>query len=237
MYYVYMYLDPRKTEYTLEDGTRLEHEPFYVGKGKGKRAWCHLDPNERTNNSLKKGKIKRITDAGYIPKIVFLHEGLTEIESLRLEEEWILKIGTKWCIKGIASGPLCNMTSGGDGRTPSDELKARFSMPGEKNPMYGKTHSEEARKKISEQSKKLRHSDTTKDRMRAIRGPGGHDFRGQQWTVIYPNGTTVEVDHLRAFCEKEKLPYGSLYGSFVRKKPITSGRNKGFQLVPRPPLA
>ncbi len=233
-YYVYAYLDPRREEYTTEDGHRLDHQPFYIGKGKGRRAWCHLDPNHRTNNSLKKGKIQRIVDAGFVPKIVFLESNMDEEAAMVLEKEWIERIGTKWCIPELKRGPLCNMTSGGDGYTICDELRKRSGLPGEKNPMYGKTHSDEVKRRLSENSKKLKHSDSTKERMRAVRGPGGSDFRGHKWTVVYPDGSTADIDHLKAFCEKEKLPYHSLYGSFIRKKPISSGSNKGFQLLPRP---
>ena len=233
-YYVYAYLDPRKDEYTLSDGGCLDHEPFYIGKGKGKRAWCHLDiTHSRNTNRLKKGKIKRIYDAGFVPKVVFLSENMSEDRAMLLEQEWIARIGTKWTLANIKRGPLCNMTSGGDGYTACEELRAlqRVKNSGEGNPMYGKTHSETARKKISEQSKKLRHTDNTKKLMSEIRGPGGRDFRGQDWIVVYPDGSRVPTGHLRKFCAKEKLPYGSLYGSFLRNKPITRCKFKGFQLL------
>lgn len=232
MYYVYVYLDPRKEEYTLEDGTRLEHEPFYIGKGKGKRAWCHLEAGNRTNNSLKKGKIKRIINGGFVPKIVFLAAELSETEAMALEQEWITRIGTKWTIAGIKRGPLCNMTSGGDGYTMCDELREvyRVRNSGAGNPMYGKTHSVEARLKIGERSRSLRHTDDTKARMAAKRG-GSNNPRALQWKVQRPDGSVVIVDDLKLFVRQYGLNYNSLYNSMANKKPVTRGNAAGYWLI------
>lgn len=237
IFYVYVYLDPRKEKFE-SNGISFEHEPFYIGKGKDKRAWQHLFESQRKQhgkNSLKLQKIERIINSGHIPKIYFFKENISEEEAMELEKSLISKIGTKWCIKGIKRGPLTNMTSGGDGYTPSDELCKKHSMPGIKNPMYGKTHTAEAKEKIRKQSLKLKHSNKTKKQMSKIRGYGGTDFRGFKWILITPEGKRIKIDHLSDYCKKEKLPYGSLYGSFRRKKPIGTYRNKskydGYQLI------
>ncbi|MHB0857891.1 MAG: hypothetical protein ACYC5M_10005 [Anaerolineae bacterium] len=52
--YVYVYIDPR------------DHEPFYVGKGKGERMYTHLkDPSE----SAKAARIAGIQAEGLNPQI------------------------------------------------------------------------------------------------------------------------------------------------------------------------
>lgn len=147
------------------------------------------------------------------------------------EQNLIADIGTKWCITGLKRGPLTNMTSGGDGYAIADEFKMRSSRPGASNWMFGKTHTPEAKAKIREQSIKLHHSDETKKQMSKLRSFGGSDFRGKTWIVIYPDGTKIKTNDLKDFCKKEKLPYGSLYGSFLRNKPIVKRQFKGYQLV------
>ena len=91
-YYVYVYLDPRKEQYITESGLIFEHEPFYIGKGKGKRAWKHLEPKHRTNNSLKRNKLQRILDDGYVPKIMFFKENLAEKDAMESEKLLITEI-------------------------------------------------------------------------------------------------------------------------------------------------
>ena len=83
IYYVY--------EYVREDGS-----PYYVGKGKGRRAWdlgshsCGVPPQNR---------------------IRFVAKNLSEETALRLEKELILLHGRK----DLGTGILRNLTNGGEG--------------------------------------------------------------------------------------------------------------------------
>jgi len=140
IYYVY--------EYLREDLT-----PYYVGKGKNSR-W-------RGKHSVAVPPKERVR---------FVATKLTEAEAFALEEKLILEYGRK----DLGTGILRNMTSGGEGATPGPELRKRLSeikkgkvpwnkgktmsykknrkwdRQGEKHPLYGKSHTEEARRKISE---------------------------------------------------------------------------------------
>lgn len=106
IYYTYAYL--------REDGS-----PYYIGKGKGKRAWsgCH-----RVNLPVDPSRIQIIKD------------GMTNDESKALEIELIARYGRK----DLGTGILHNQTDGGDGA----------NLKGKQNGMYGRTHSEEVRAKI-----------------------------------------------------------------------------------------
>ena len=129
---------------------REDRTPYYIGKGKGNRAY------RRRDKGIKPPKDKS--------KILILKQNLTEEESFRHEIYMIAVFGRK----DLGTGILHNLTDGGDGasgyvfseetrkkmreRTPSEETRKKMSEArrGEKNHNYGKIHSEETRRKMSE---------------------------------------------------------------------------------------
>ena len=144
--YVYAYL--------REDGS-----PYYIGKGKGSRY--------RKKHTVKVPPKERIE---------FIKTGLSDDEAVALEIELIAKYGRK----DIGTGILRNQTDGGDGgRNVGPAVRKKISeankgctpwnkgvtgwkcnpdgfenrsraKAGEKHPMYGKHHTDEARQKIAE---------------------------------------------------------------------------------------
>ena len=135
-YYTYAYL--------REDGT-----PYYIGKGKGRRAF-----------NKGKGEIRPPKD---LTRILFLKKNFTEEEAFKHEIYMIDVFGRK----DLGTGILHNKTDGGEGGSNvvcSDETKRKKSeaMKGEKHPLYGKTQSDETRRKISEANKGKTDSDETK---------------------------------------------------------------------------
>lgn len=91
----------------------LDNKPFYVGKGKGRRAWVKSGRNERWNRTVAKH--------GLTVEILF--DGLTEEESLAVEVDCILELRS-------FGYDLCNMTSGGEGTSGhavSEETRLKIS--------------------------------------------------------------------------------------------------------------
>jgi len=164
IFYIYIYLDPRKPGLFKYGSYEFKYEPFYVGKGNGKR--CDII-NNRT--CYFKNKINRIKESGLEPLVIKLKEDLGEEQSFVLEFKLIKLIGRR----DLGKGPLVNFTNGGEGtsgRVCTEETrelmkKNHVDVKGEKHPMFGvhrygsdspmfgKKHSEETKRRQSEKMK------------------------------------------------------------------------------------
>jgi hypothetical protein len=103
IYYIYAYIRSKDTK-TAKSGT-----PYYIGKGKGNRAYDK-------NHSISVPKDRT--------KIIFLETNLTEIGALALERRMIAWHGRQ----DLGTGILRNQTDGGDGLiNPSINLRAQWS--------------------------------------------------------------------------------------------------------------
>lgn len=147
-FYVYVYLDPRKPGQYKYGKFLFDHEPFYVGKGIGKRYSHHLIEAEKTETSnYKLNKIRKICENGTIPIIEFPLISLSEVEAYNKEIELITSIGRL----DLQTGPLVNLTAGGDGlRDPSGEIREKI-----RNAHLGKVLTEEHKEKIKESNLKF----------------------------------------------------------------------------------
>lgn len=89
----------------------------------------------------------------------------------------------------------------------SEEQKRKYSIlfSGEGNPNYGKKHSPETLKKISDATR----GKNTKTRF-----------------YVNPNGEIIKVDNLREFCEENKLIYTSMISVYTEKKYSHKGYTK-----------
>jgi hypothetical protein len=169
IYYIYFHINP------------LKNEIFYVGKGKGNRAYYKKDRSDFWNKISNK--------YGYIVDIV--EEDLNEEEAFEREIFYIKKIGRR----DLGLGPLVNQTDGGDGvislitanrrgcklsedhkrkigdanrgRKLTDEHKGKLSEShkGKETWIKYNGHSDETKKKLSESHKGKKLSEETKSKM------------------------------------------------------------------------
>lgn len=126
IYYVYIFLDPRKPgEWRYKDYI-FQFQPFYVGKGKADRINEHFWPSNLEKSSHKNHTIKGIRNDNLQPIRIKLVENSKECDALSLEMELISHFGRK----NIKAGILTNLTNGGEGVsgvTFSEDRKAKMS--------------------------------------------------------------------------------------------------------------
>lgn len=133
MFYIYIYF--------------IADVPRYVGKGVGSRWKAHRTPKVTTKLGRTLKKVFKETGAWIEPTII-----QCESEEASFAEE--KRLTQEHGREDLGTGVLWNLTDGGDGTSGhrhteefKDQLKKRT---GENNPFFGKTHSAEVRKIVSE---------------------------------------------------------------------------------------
>ncbi len=153
MFYIYIYLDPRKSgQYCYNDICFL-YEPIYIGKGINFRFKEH----RWNRNPFFKNKINKIKRLKLEPIVFKLYENLNEEKSFEFEKNLIKEIGRL----DLGTGLLLKMTYVGEGisgykHTEKNKNRIRKNQPSrnnENNPMFGKYHSIETKIIMSKKRK------------------------------------------------------------------------------------
>lgn len=146
-YYTYIYLDPRKPGEYIYEGYKFDFEPIYIGKGKYDRYKVHLCQARTKSKNVRNKYFQRILikilESNINPIYFKLDENLSNKEAMKFEINLIKLIGRK----NTETGPLLNMTVGGDGtsgRICSKETKEKL-----REIFKGREVSQEIRDKVS----------------------------------------------------------------------------------------
>lgn len=111
-FYLYVYLDQRKPGKWSYKNIVFEYQPFYVGKGTGRRDAMHLCVYMLNHKSYKSSTIKSIIkETGELPIHRRIFENISQPEATAMEIDFIKIFGRK----DNGTGILCNHTDGGDG--------------------------------------------------------------------------------------------------------------------------
>jgi hypothetical protein len=114
MFYVYELQNPLK-----------DNEPFYVGKGKDRRAYRHFQAvewKESTSNPHKTRTLKLIKESGLEPGIK-IFPCSSEEEAFHLERDLIQKYG-----RSIDGGILTNLCLGGEGNSSGHKPVLQYNV-------------------------------------------------------------------------------------------------------------
>jgi hypothetical protein len=196
---------------------RPNGQPFYVGKGQGRRVFRH-DQEARSGCTCHKCNIiRKIWRNGGDVQRVIIFTTDSENEAYAYETEMIALYGRD---------SLCNHTDGGggpSGRSPSQETRQKISQklmghPGAKSKKMrledkerigalnrGRTLSPETRAKMSQGMKGRAIPESTRQ---AVREASSRSYPG----FIAPDGTIYrDVWNLRAFCREYGLLHSHMY--------------------------
>jgi len=149
-----------------------DNSVFYIGKGRGRRAWSNKNRNPHWRNVIAKhGE----------PKVEVLAQWPTEEEAFEHEKFLI------WCFRDMGYS-MANIADGGEGASGYKHrddtiIKMQKNRMGEKNQFFGRSHTEKTKKLISESKKanpsspwlgKSRSEETRKKISEALKGRAGH---------------------------------------------------------------
>ena len=170
-YYTYAYLREDKT-------------PYYIGKGKGNRAY------RRRKTDIKPPKDKS--------RILILKQNLTEQEAFRHEVYMIAVFGRK----DLGTGILHNRTDGGEGISGlvhTEETRRKMSEA-----RKGKPSSEETKKKLSEVKKNV-YIPWNKGKKTNSQNAS------KKYKIKFNNGNEIIISNLSKWCKENNYCVSQIY--------------------------
>jgi hypothetical protein len=110
-FYVYVYLNPLLPGKYIYRNYKFDFEPMYIGRGKHNRINTHINLSAHDTSTRFYAKLKQLIKLNIEPIRFKIHDNLDINEANNIEINLIKLIGRKV----DCSGPLYNITSGGEG--------------------------------------------------------------------------------------------------------------------------
>ena len=182
---------------------REDRTPYYIGKGKGRRAW----DNDR------KGAKRPKDDS----RILILKRNLTEDEAFRHEKYMIFVLGRR----DLGTGILRNLTDGGEGSSgyvPTEETRLKLS-----DASLGRKHTKESRIKISKAKMGERHpyfgkrlDENHRLKMSEVKR-GERNCNAKSFVFISPSGERFLVTgRFKVFCREQGISWQLMHKALCR---------------------
>jgi hypothetical protein len=242
MFYVYALIDPRN------------ELPFYIGKGKGRRATTHLWEVPETRNQHKENKIAAIRSVGLEPRIEYLAEDIVdEVFAYKMETDLISRYGRKgYELYGILTN-ICL-----DSRPPNHKGKTYEEIYGKERAVlekkkraelqkarggYGpKKHTSETKEKIGNSSRGEKNGmygrtqsketiEKIKNNRKPLIGKDHHYSKCYMLTNEVGQLYTLYGGELTKFCKENDLSLATFRKNLSNNwPPSKKGKNKGWKI-------
>ena len=192
-YYTYAYL-------------REDRTPYYIGKGKGNRAYVNHYREKRNCISIPKNS----------DRILILKQNITEEEAFKHEIYMIAVFGRK----DLGTGILHNRTNGGEGS--SGAIRSEIFKQNLSKIHKGKTLSEETKKKISLANKGnqtwLGKNLTDEHKKKCAKSKIGNTWIRKKFKLTFDDGKNVEIYGLRSWCRENNYSSGCISAVLCGKR-------------------
>lgn len=180
---------------------RKNGTPYYIGKGKGYRI------TQKTGRTINPPKDKT--------RIIFLKKNLTEEQAFEHEKYMIDIFGRK----DLNNGILYNRTNGGEGTSG-------LKLYGQRNPFYGKKHTEESKLKISKSKVGTKFPDKLKPKVsqrtkemwktgifstQEFRKKLSNSLCKKEYELFDKNKKVYYTNNIATFSKEHNLDYSSMY--------------------------
>ena len=195
-------------EFKIKVGERSKGNSYGIG-------YKHTEHHKKRVSILHKGKmISKETRE----KISKSHKGKPHTEETKKKMSESFKGRIPWN-KGLKNCFSEETRQKMKGKIISDETrqKMKISNTGEKNGFYGKTHTEETKKKMSESLKILRSN--------SINQPNSKSYK-----IIFSNDQNLIIQNLSNYCKKNNLNYGIML-SLINNRKKTYHNNKYVERI------
>jgi hypothetical protein len=192
MYYIYALFDP------------IKRVPFYIGKGKGNRAYSHLNNRDKCNQR-KIARIAEIRSSGVEPEVHFIAE---EIEDEKIA--YAIEYAMIQQAKPFFNIELTNRV-GIDLRPPSrlgasmpESAKMAISIAVKNRPKTKKTEEQKRTLSVALKGKK-------KPPRTEVHKSNIGKSKAKSYIVIFPNGEQTTITNMASFCNDHKLCRFKMY--------------------------